>query len=71
MCRYFLHLIFTFQGVSILQAQALLDYVYNGKVVVRKEELGGFMKLARDLRLKGLLDYKEKEEVKNGESPPS
>ena len=68
MCRYFLHLIFIFQGVSILQAQALLDYVYNGKVVVRKEELGGFMKLARDLRLKGLLDYKEKEEVKNGES---
>ena len=68
MCRYFLHLIFIFQGVSILQAQALLDYVYNGKVVVRKEELGGFMKLARDLRLKGLLDYKEEEEVKNGES---
>ena len=39
-----------------MQAQALLDYIYSGKVEARMEELEDFIKLAQDLQLKGLLD---------------
>ena len=46
----------------------MLDYIYYGKVEVRKEELEGFIKLAKGLHL---MDYKDSlatvEEDKNGE----
>ena len=42
-----------------MQAKPLLDYIYYGEVVVRKKELEGFIKLAKDLQVKGLMDYKD------------
>ena len=67
----FLHLLFIFQGASILQAQALLDYIYCGKVELMKEELEDFIKMAIDLQVRGILDYKDSlatlEEDTNGE----
>ena len=48
---------FTFQGVSIMQAQALVDYIYCGEVTATKEELVEFIQLAKGLQLKGVLEY--------------
>ena len=47
----------------------MLDYIYSGKVEVRKEELEDFIKLAQDLQLKGLPDsLATLEEDENGKS---
>ena len=63
-----LKLIIFYQGISVTQFKALLDFIYYGEVELEEEELEGFIKLAEDLQLKGLLDYKGTiEEVENGE----
>ena len=62
-----LKLIIFYQGISVTQFKALLDFIYYGEVELEEGELEEFIKQAEDLQLKGLLDYKgTKEEVENG-----
>ena len=63
-----LKLIIIYQGISVTLFKALLDFIYYREGELEEKELLGFIKLAKDLQLKGLLDYKGTiEEVENGE----
>jgi BTB/POZ domain len=39
--------------------QSLLDFMYSGEVSVSQQELGSFLNLAEDLRIKGLTPQTE------------
>ena len=47
------------RGLTILQLTAIVDFIYHGEVKIQQDELDGFMLLANDLQLKGLVDKGE------------
>ncbi|XP_042872515.1 longitudinals lacking protein, isoforms H/M/V-like isoform X3 [Penaeus japonicus] len=49
------HLI-KFNGYSYNSLRAVIDFMYNGKVMVEQEHLAAFLKLGRALQVRGILD---------------
>lgn len=49
------HLI-KFNGYSYNSLRAVIDFMYNGKVMVEQEQLAAFLKLGRALQVRGILD---------------
>ncbi|XP_064079782.1 longitudinals lacking protein, isoforms H/M/V-like isoform X3 [Macrobrachium nipponense] len=49
------HLI-KFNGYSYTSLRAVIDFMYNGKVMVEQEQLAAFLKLGRALQVRGILD---------------
>ncbi|XP_042224659.1 protein tramtrack, beta isoform-like isoform X2 [Homarus americanus] len=49
------HLI-KFNGYSYNSLRAVIDFMYNGKVMVEQEYLAAFLKLGRALQVRGILD---------------
>ncbi|KAB7501118.1 hypothetical protein Anas_03355 [Armadillidium nasatum] len=49
------HLI-KFNGYSYTSLRAVIDFMYNGKVMVEQENLAAFLKLGRALQVRGILD---------------
>jgi len=51
------------RGVRHRHLAALLDFMYRGEVTVEQEALPAFLKTAEELRVKGLIERVEEEEV--------
>ena len=51
------------RGVRHRHLAALLDFMYRGEVTVEQEALPAFLKTAEELRVKGLIEKLEEEEV--------
>ena len=47
------------QDISIGQARALLDFMYRGRISVRKEEVKGLLRVAETLQVEGLLKCRD------------
>ena len=55
------HPLLYIRGSGKENLSALLDFIYSGMVEVPMEELEAFMALAKDLKVKGLVDLPEKQ----------
>ncbi|ODM88694.1 Longitudinals lacking protein-like [Orchesella cincta] len=49
-------------GIQFQQLTRILDYMYTGEVVVPQRELDGFLKAAKELEVKGLIETDSKSE---------
>ena len=52
-------MIFLSQDISLRQVSALLDFMYRGRISVRKEEIEGLLRVAEALQVQGLLKCRE------------
>ena len=58
-----------------MELQNVIDYIYFGEVSIAQEDLNGFLVIAEDLKLKGLINtttstkYEEKQTFQNVPSP--
>ena len=59
------HQLIYMRGLKAPQLMALIDFIYQGEVKILQEELDGFLLLAEELQLKGLLAGSGKAEAEN------
>ena len=59
------HQLIFMRGLKVSQLMDLVDYIYQGEVNILQEELDGFLLLAEELQLKGLLAGFNKPEASN------
>ena len=65
-----LHSLIYLRGVTTTQLCAVVDFIYNGEVNIYQEQLEEFLKLADDLKLKGLAGSESRREDQNPTSRP-
>ena len=58
------------QGVELSKLQSVLDFMYNGKVNVAKEELNSFLALAEELKVRGLTENQSSTKSESSSSAP-
>ena len=67
------HPLLYIRGVKNIELQHVIDYIYFGQVSIAQEDLNGFLVIAEDLKLKGLIntatEYEEKPTFQNVSSP--
>ena len=65
------HPLLYIRGVKNIELQNVIDYIYFGEVSIAQEDLNGFLVIAEDLKLKGLInttpatEYEEKPTFQN------
>lgn len=68
------HPIVVLKDVKYSEIKAILEYMYRGEVNVAQEQLGGLLKVAEVLKVKGLVEengsQSRREEVETSVSPP-
>lgn len=68
------HPIVVLKDVKYSEIKAILEYMYRGEVNVAQEQLGGLLKVAEVLKVKGLVEENgsqgRREEVETSMSPP-
>jgi len=64
------HPLLYMKDVKLSQLQAVMDFMYQGKVNVEQKDLDAFLALARELKVKGLNhnEFPEEEQVKENRS---
>ena len=71
------HPLLYIRGVKNIELQNVIDYIYFGEVSIAQEDLNGFLVIAEDLKLKGLIntatvtEYEEKPTFQSVSSPCS
>ena len=53
------------KGVSSINLENILNFIYYGEANVGEEDLSTFLETAKDLKIKGLIDQKERPIIKN------
>ena len=53
------------KGVSSKHMESILSFIYYGSTDVNEDELTTFLEIAKDLKINGLIDGKEKSEIKS------
>ena len=52
------------KGVSSIDLENILNFIYYGEANVGEEDLSTFLETAKDLEIKGLIDHKERPNIK-------
>ena len=64
------HPLLYMRGISTIQLNAVVDFIYHGEVNINQDDLDAFLNLAEELQLKGLKSPNvEEKRKKKGQGP--